>query len=160
MINYTGDQVAYDAEGGVWFCQHQEAAKENYPSLVHINKNGDEDYKETVNNRMAGGIRFNADFSKVIIAGIADGTQKSKKATIYAVSKDASGKPVLTEEAVIDMATVGNNLNDFAWDYAGNLYACGNSSEKLVAWAMPVVDCHYPEGKVELVSRRGHILLF
>ena len=137
MINYTGDQVAYDAEGGVWFCQHQEAAKENYPSLVHINKNGVEDYKEIVNNRMAGGIRFNADFSKVIIAGIADGTQKSKKATIYAVSKDASGKPVLTEEAVIDMKTVGNNLNDFAWDYAGNLYACGNSSEKLVAWAMP-----------------------
>ena len=137
MINYTGDQVAYDAEGGVWFCQHQEAAKENYPSLVHINKNGVEDYKEVVNNRMAGGIRFNADFSKVIIAGIADGTQKSKKATIYAVSKDASGKPVLTEEAVIDMKTVGNNLNDFAWDYAGNLYACGNSSEKLVAWAMP-----------------------
>lgn len=137
MINYTGDQVAYDAEGGVWFCQHQEAAKENYPSLVHINKNGVEDYKEIVNNRMAGGIRFNADFSKVIIAGIADGTQKSKKATIYAVSKDASGKPVLTEEAVIDMKTVGNNLNDFAWDYAGNLYACGNSSEKLAVWALP-----------------------
>ena len=137
MINYTGDQVAYDAEGGVWFCQHQEAAKENYPSLVHINKNGVEDYKETVNNRMAGGIRFNADFSKVIIAGIEEGTKNSKKATVYAVSKDANGKPVLTEEAVIDMKTVGNNLNDFAWDYAGNLYACGNSSEKLVAWAMP-----------------------
>ena len=35
------------------------------------------------------------------------------------------------------MAVVGNNLNDFAWDYAGNLYSCGNSSEKLAAWAMP-----------------------
>ena len=105
MINYTGDQVVYDAEGGVWFCQHQLTAKEDYPSLVHIDKNGVEDYKEVVNNRMAGGIRFNADFSKVIIAGIADGTEKSKKATIYAVSKDASGNPVLTQEAVIDMKT-------------------------------------------------------
>ena len=35
------------------------------------------------------------------------------------------------------MAVVGNNLNDFAWDYAGNLYSCGNSGEKIVAWAMP-----------------------
>ena len=137
MINYTGDQVAYDDEGGVWFCQHQGTAKEDYPSLVHINKDGVEDYKEIVNNRMAGGFRFNNDFTKVVIAGIADGTKNSKKATVYAVSKNANGKPVLTEETIIDMKTVGNNLNDFAWDYAGNLYACGNSSEKLVAWAMP-----------------------
>ena len=137
MINYTGDQVAYDAEGGVWFCQHQGTAKDDYPSLVHIDKNGVEDYKEVVNNRMGGGFRFNNDFTKVVIAGIADGTNNSKKATVYAVSKDANGKPVLTEETIIDMKTVGNNLNDFAWDYAGNLYACGNSSEKLVAWAMP-----------------------
>ena len=137
MINYTGDQVAYDSEGGVWFCQHQGEAKETYPSLVHIDKNGVEDYKEVVNNRMAGGFRFNNDFTKVVIAGIADGTKNSKKATVYAVSKDANGKPVLTEETIIDMKTVGNNLNDFAWDYAGNLYACGNSSEKIAVWAMP-----------------------
>ena len=137
MINYTGDQVAYDSEGGVWFCQHQGEAKETYPSLVHIDKNGVEDYKEVVNNRMAGGFRFNNDFTKVVIAGIADGTKNSKKATVYAVSKDANGKPVLTEETIIDMKTVGYNLNDFAWDYAGNLYACGNSSEKLAVWAMP-----------------------
>ena len=137
MINYTGDQVAYDAEGGVWFCQHQGTAKDDYPSLVHIDKNGVEDYKEVVNNRMAGGFRFNNDFTKVVIAGIADGTKNSKKATVYAVSKDANGKPVLTEETIIDMKTVGNNLNDFAWDYAGNLYACGNSSEKIAVWAMP-----------------------
>ena len=38
------------------------------------------------------------------------------------------------------MAIVGNNLNDFAWDYAGNLYACGNSNEKLAVWAMPHSD--------------------
>ena len=137
MINYTGDQVAYDAEGGVWFCQHQGTAKDDFPSLVHINKNGVEDYKEVVNNRMAGGIRFNADFTKVIIAGVAEGTAKSKKATLYTVSKNANGAPVLTEELVIDMATLGNNLNDFAWDYAGNLYGVSNSSEKIAVWAMP-----------------------
>ena len=137
MINYTGDQVAYDAEGGVWFCQHQSTAKDAFPSLIHFDKNGVEDYKEIVNNRMSGGIRFNADFSKVIIAGIDAGTAKSQKATIYSVSKDANGKPILTKDQEINMATLGANLNDFAFDYAGNLYAVSNSGEKIVAYAMP-----------------------
>ena len=136
-INYTGVQVQYDNEGGVWMCQNRGQATEAQPSLMHVNAAGNIDYIELVNNRLNGGFRFNEDFTKVVVAGIADGTAKSKKATLYAVSKDEAGKPVLTEELVIDMATVGNNLNDFAFDYAGNLYACGNSSEKIVAWAMP-----------------------
>lgn len=137
MVNYTGSQVQYDNEGGYWFCQHRGTAKDTEPSLVHINATGEVDYTEKVSNRMNAGFRFNYDFTKVIIAGVAEGTAKSKKATLYSVSKDANGKPILTQETVIDMATVGNNLNDFAWDYAGNLYACGNSSEKLAVWAMP-----------------------
>ena len=136
-INYTGAQVQYDNEGGVWMCQHRGTASDANPSLMHFNANGEIDFIEKVNNRMNGGFRFNNDFTKVIVAGIAAGTKNSKKATLYAVSKDADGKPVLTQELVIDMTTVGNNLNDFAFDYAGNLYSCGNSSEKLVAWAMP-----------------------
>ena len=136
-ISYTSTQVQYDNEGGVWMCQYRDSPTELQPSLIHFNAAGEVDSQELVGYRMNGGIRFNNDFSKVIIAGIAEGTAKSKKATLYAVSKDDAGKPVLTQELVVDMKTVGNNLNDFAWDYAGNLYACGNSSEKLVAWAMP-----------------------
>lgn len=137
MVNYTGAQVQYDNEGGYWFCQYRITTSDSQPSLVHINAAGEVDYTEKVNYRLNAGFRFNNDFTKVIIAGIAAGTKNSKKATLYKVSKDASGAPVLTEELVIDMATIGNNLNDFAWDYAGNLYACGNSSEKLAVWAMP-----------------------
>ena len=136
-INYTGAQVQYDNEGGVWMCQNQSATANTKPSLIHVNAAGEVDLIETVNNRLNGGIRFNNDFTKVIIAGIDAGTNKSKKATIYTISKDANGAPVLSSETVVDMTAVGNNLNDFAWDYAGNLYACGNSSEKLAAWAMP-----------------------
>lgn len=137
MVNYTGAQVQYDNEGGYWFCQYRITTSDSQPSLVHINAAGEVDYTEKVNYRLNAGFRFNNDFTKVIIAGIAAGTKNSKKATLYKVSKNASGAPVLTEELVIDMATIGNNLNDFAWDYAGNLYACGNSSEKLAVWAMP-----------------------
>ena len=133
-INYTGTQVEYDNEGGLWIASYRGTANETNPGLVHINADGVEDAKLLLNNVRQAGIRFNKDFTKLVVAG---NNGAAKKATIYAVSKDANGAPVLTEEAVVDMSAVGNNLNDFAWDYAGNLYSCGNSAEKLAAWAMP-----------------------
>ncbi len=133
-INYTGTQVVYDNEGGVWIASYRGTASDANPGLVHINADGVEDAKLIWSNVRQAGIRFNSDFTKLVVAG---NNGAAKKATIYAVSKDANGAPVLTEETVIDMAAVGNNLNDFAFDYAGNLYACGNSAEKLIGWAMP-----------------------
>lgn len=134
IINHLHSHVTYDQEGGVWFSQYRSAASDAQPSLVHINANGNEDFKEKISNRIGGGFRFNHDFSKVIIA---DPVGVKRTATIYTVSKDASGKPVLTEDLVVDMSLIGSNLNDFAWDYAGNLYACGNSNEKVAAYVMP-----------------------
>lgn len=137
-VSYTGTQVEYDNEGGFWIASHRGTATNTQPGLVHINANGVEDAKYVWSYVQQAGIRFNHDFTKLVIAGINGGfTSSTKKATVYTITKDGSGSPTLNEEIVIDMATVGNNLNDFAWDYAGNLYACGNSSEKLVAWAMP-----------------------
>ena len=136
IVNYTGTNVQYDKDGGIWYCQYRGTASASEPSLVHINADGTKDYTETVSYRRNGAFRFNNDFTKVAIAGIAAGTN-SKSVTIYSVSKNASGVPVLTQEYVINMATLGNNINDLAWDYAGNLYACGNSSEKIAVWALP-----------------------
>lgn len=131
IISYTSAQVEYDNEGGVWICQNRSAASDAQPSLIHINAAGVEDYKEVLNARANAGIRFNKDFTKLFIA------TTGKKITYYAVSKDADGKPVLTEEGTISTTVIGTNINDIAFDYAGNLYTCGNSSEKLAAWAMP-----------------------
>ena len=133
-INYTGTQVEYDNEGGLWIASYRGSATDANPGLVHINAEGVEDCKLVWNNVRQAGIRFNKDFTKLVVAG---NNGAAKKATIYTISKDENGAPVLTEETVVDMSVVGNNLNDFAWDYAGNLYSCGNSSEKLAAWAMP-----------------------
>ena len=132
-ITYNGTQVEYDNEGGFWVASYRGTATNTNPGLVHINKDG---VATTFvwNNVRNAGIRFNHDYTKLVVAGY---NGAAKKATIYTVSKNASGTPVLTEKLVIDMAIVGNNLNDFAWDYAGNLYACGNSNEKLAVWAMP-----------------------
>ena len=136
IVNYMGTNVQYDKDGGIWYCQYRDAASKKEPSLVHINANGTTDYTEEVSNRRSGAFRFNNDFTKVAIAGKDDGSN-SKSVTIYNVSKNASGEPVLTQEYVITMATVGYDINDLAWDYAGNLYACGNSSEKIAVWALP-----------------------
>ena len=133
-INYTGTQVEYDNEGGLWIASYRGTASDANPGIVHINAQGVEDAKLVWNNVRQAGIRFNKDFTKLVVAG---NNGSAKKATVYTISKDANGAPVLTEELVINMATVGNNLNDFAWDYAGNLYSCGNSSEKIVSWALP-----------------------
>ena len=134
MLVTNQSNVQFDKDGGVWYISYRGTTTEKEPGLVHINKDGVEDYKELRHMTRNAGFRFNHDFTKVIIAG---NNGASKKATIYAMSEDANGAPVLTQETVIDMSAVGSNLNDFAWDYAGNLYACGNSSEKLAAWAMP-----------------------
>lgn len=132
-VNYLGSQVQYDAEGGVWFISNRSAdfISEKQPGLVHFNRSGVEDYKALRADTKNAGFRFNRDFTKVIVA------TNGKKGTIYNVSKDTEGKPVLTEELVIDMKTVGNNLNDFAWDYANNIYALGNSSEKIAVYSLP-----------------------
>ena len=137
MLVTNQSNVQFDKDGGVWYIQYRGTTTDKEPGLVHINKDGVEDLKVLRNYARNAGFRFTPDFSKVVIAGTTAGTANPKKATVYAVSADENGVPVLTEEVVIDMAVVGNNLNDFAWDYAGNLYACGNSSEKLAAWAMP-----------------------
>ncbi|MBR5574435.1 MAG: hypothetical protein IKW35_08085 [Paludibacteraceae bacterium] len=136
FISATGSQVQYDQNGGVWYIQYRGTTTNNQPGLVHFTAGGVEDYKELRHNTNNAGFRFNNDFTKVVIAGdpTASGTPK---AIIYAVSKDAAGKPVLTEESFVDMGTVGTAMNDFAWDYANNLYVVGNNKEKVVAYAMP-----------------------
>ena len=150
-INCFGTQVEYDNEGGFWIASYRDAANNDNPGLVHINAAGVEDAKLVWSKVRNAGIRFNKDFTKLVVAGNNGTTQK---ATIYTVSKDANGKPVLTEDLVIDMSLLGNNLNDFAWDYAGNLYACSNSLEKVAAYVMP----RSANDKVSTPAREGEIV--
>ena len=138
IVNYTGSNVEYDNEGGLWFCQYRGSASTTEPALLHINANGEVDYLEGIANVRNGGFRFNPSFTKVITA---DGRNKSGTyvkgyARIYDVSKDANGKPVLTLWKVIDMSALGHSLNDFAWDIADNIYVVGHNSEWILAYAL------------------------
>ena len=136
MLVTNQSNAQFDKDGGVWYIQYRGTTTETEPGLVHINKDGVEDLKLLRHYTRNAGFRFNDDYSKVVIAGVTSGANE-RKATVYAVSQDENGAPVLTEEFTINTTVLGSNLNDFAWDYAGNIYCCGNSSEKLVAWALP-----------------------
>ena len=126
----TGSQVQYDQDGGVWYIQNRGDATNTQPGLVYYDKNGVEKYKALYNAIENAGFRFNHDFTKVAIAN-------NKFVNIYSVTKDASGTPILTQEMGFSLATVGRNTNDFAWDYANNLYAVGHSGEKIVVYRLP-----------------------
>ena len=130
--------VQYDKDGGVWHIQYRGTCTDALPGLVHINTNGVEDYKWLRHYTRNAGFCFNKDYTKVIVAGkFQNGTGTQKYATIYAVSKDVNGKPVFTEELVVNMTNIGYALNDFAWDWADNIYAVDNNGEYLCAYALP-----------------------
>ena len=130
-------QVQYDKDGGFWCTYYVNSTL--LGGIAHFTKEGVKDYEMNKIPLRAAGICFNRDFSKVIIAGndIFGTLKETAKATVYSVSKDADGKPVLTKETVVDMASVGGNINDLAWDYGNNVYAVGNNGEWLCAYPLP-----------------------
>lgn len=130
-ITHTNTTVAYDNEGGIWYNNSRSAATAEQPSLVHVNAEGAIDYIEETNTRYGGGaIAFNADFTRLAVAS------SNYTIIVYGVSKDAEGKPVLTEQ--LSFATnIGRNCNDIAWDCADNLYIVGNSGEWLKVHSLP-----------------------
>lgn len=134
-------QVTYDNEGGFWEVYYVNTTL--LGGIAHFAKKADgsfiKDYEEHKIMLRAGGCVFNHDFSKLLLCGdINVNTNNPGLAVVYNVSKNASGKPVLTKETTIDViGVVGGNLNDFAWDYANNIYAIGNNGEKLAVYALP-----------------------
>lgn len=161
IVAWDAVQIEYDEDGGIWVCQGRGTAPSNRqqdPSLHHYNKNKQPDLVERRLYRYGAGVRYNHDYTKLIVAGkssvktISGVETKSATAqctggyaTIYAVSKDGNGAPVLKEETVIDMTVIADNLyiNDFAWDYADNVYAVSHRNEMVAVWALP-----YAEDKV------------
>lgn len=133
----TQSNAQFDKDGGVWYCQYRATATDTEPGLVHINKDGVEDYKSLRSNACNAGFRFNHDFTRVLISGVSAGTANSQKATVYIPSFKEDGSLTFKADVVIDMSSLGAHLNDFAWDYAGNIYGVSHYNKKIIAYAMP-----------------------
>lgn len=131
-ITHTNTTAIYDNEGGIWYVNSRSTTTAEQPAVVHINAAGVEDYKiaEGTSYYGGGGVAFNSDYTMLAIAG------PRSNITVYEVSKDAEGKPVLTEKYHF-ATTIGGNTNDIAWDIADNMYIVGNSGEWLKAFSLP-----------------------
>lgn len=73
---------------------------------------------------------FNSDKTKVTLPAV-----YTKWATLYNVSQtNGTTKPTLSDPIYIYLDI---RPEDFAWDYAGNLYACASLEERVCAYALP-----------------------
>ena len=131
---HTDVDFIYDGEGGYWFGGSR-AGSDGTPSLVHINSEGVEDYRdETSTFYGGGGLLIH---KGMLFKGKDRSTSANGKFGIYTIGKDASGKTTITQKWEVVSTGLGRNHNQFAVDYAENLYVIGNSKEKIMAFALP-----------------------
>ena len=131
---HTDVDFVYDGEGGYWFGGSR-GGNAGEPSLVHINAEGVEDFRDETTTYYGGaGVLVQ---NGMLIKGKARTSGTVGNFGIYTIGKDAEGKVTLTEKWAVVSNGLGRNHNAFAIDYAGNLYVIGNSSEKIIAYAMP-----------------------
>ena len=131
-ISRTGNNVVYDNEGGIWFCQYRATPTDAQPAIVHVNADGVEDFKDKTIVARNSGIAVSPDGSKLAVA---KGNDKKYNIVIYKITKTGG---TLGIEPLYEFATAtGSTLNDIAWDNANNIYIVNSSGEKLKVFALP-----------------------
>ena len=133
-LNATNTCVVYDGEGGYWFGASR-GGNAGQPNLAHITAEGVQDfYSESVDYYGGDGILIH---NGMLLKGKNRTSATVGNFDVYTLGKDQDGKPTLTLKYAVAANGIGRNLNDFAFDYAENLYAVGNSGEKIIAYAFP-----------------------
>ena len=140
-VVYDNAKVIYDYEGGYWLGANRATAKENEPNLVHINSKGTRDqYSYSYDFFGGAGIMLHKpshNSQTWMIKGLSKSTTANGRFGIWKITKDASGNTVRSRIYTVVSTGLGRNHNDFAIDYAENLYAVGNIGERIVAFALP-----------------------
>lgn len=142
--------ICSDHEGGWWFKSTRANAVGQH-GMFHVNAEGVKDFDlgvdcltaadsanygvhPTNGNNGGGGIRVIDD---MLIIGTGRYSSGCGRCVIMEIGADATGKTTLTKRYDFEFIGISTNLNDFAMDYAHNLYVVGNSNEKLCVAAMP-----------------------
>ena len=133
-VVHTNVEFIYDGEGGYWFGGSR-AGNAGQPNLVHINAAGEQDYY-TEDASLYGGDGVLV-HNGMLFKGKARTSGTVGNFGVWTIGKDADGKVTLTEKWAVVANGIGRNLNEFAVDYAENLYIVGNSGEKIIAYALP-----------------------
>ena len=132
----SATNVAADGNGGLWLYEYREAENSTYVCLSHLNSSRELDYNSNsaalgLTNSLRGGFAVNA--KKNLIAC---GTKA--KVTIFSVSWNGSGVPVLTK--LYEIPISGNYIDGITFDYADNLYVITSSTEYLYVYALPTAN--------------------
>ena len=135
-VLHTDVKFIYDGKGGYWLgASLANSQSPTHPNLVHINAEGIEDYRDETGTYYGGaGILVH---NGMLFKGKARSNSSDGKFGIYSIEKNASGKVTLTQKWEVVSTGLGRNHNEFAVDYAENLYVIGNSQEKMQAYALP-----------------------
>ena len=133
-VVHTNVEFIYDGEGGYWFGGSR-AGNAGQPNLVHINAAGEQDYY-TEDAGLYGGDGVLV-HNGMLFKGKARTSSTVGNFGVWTIGKDEAGKVTLTEKWTVAANGIGRNLNEFAVDYAENLYVVGNSGEKIIAYALP-----------------------
>ena len=133
-VVHTNVEFIYDGEGGYWFGGSR-AGNAGQANLAHINAEGVEDYRSEDASLYGGdGVLVH---NGMLFKGKARTSSTVGNFGVWTIGKDAEGKTTLTEKWTVSANGIGRNLNEFAVDYAENLYVVGNSGEKIIAYALP-----------------------
>ena len=133
-VVHTNVEFIYDGEGGYWFGGSR-AGNAGQPNLVHINAAGEQDYYTEDASLYGGdGVLLH---NGMLFKGKARTSGTVGNFGVWTIGKDEAGNTTLTEKWSVVANGIGRNLNEFAVDYAENLYVVGNSGEKIIAYALP-----------------------
>ncbi len=121
--------VEIDSKGNYWLCQSMTTPTAEKPSLICCSSSGTERFRNFSMVCGGGGIRFSPNGKQVVI------TSSETTFSVFDVTY-SSGVPTLTEKYRVTHG-LGTNVNDYAWDNAGNIYAVSTTNKKLAGFAMP-----------------------
>lgn len=134
IISSSSSMLA-DGLGGYWVTQYRASGNSTQPSVAHYNAEGVRDYVRytadtdlEANFCQAGGIAIN-EAGDVIALAYSTGTVRT-----YELVYDEAGAPTLT--FITEFAAgIGSNINEIAFDYAGNIHLVSNSGEWYAAYS-------------------------
>ena len=142
-VVYDNVRVIYDGEGGYWLGANRATEKKNEPNLVHINKNGVQDQYSYDYDFFGGpGIMLHTQTyegkgTQWMFKGMSQSTSSNGRFGIWKLSIDDAGKTWRSRIWTVISKGLGRNHNEFAIDYAENLYVVGNFGERVMAFALP-----------------------
>ena len=119
--------VKYDNKGGIWYCQYRGSSTDAQPSLVYIDANGKELFKDATGSRRNAAIALNNDCSLLAASSAA------KVVTVYQINY---GTEEVSLTKLYDITLGGNNNYCAAFDIANNLYIGNATSEYVKGYAL------------------------